>query len=55
MTPFVRNSDRVVYQVAFTPVEEVSWIFCVTNKVNMNAVSSQYFDVVLIFDLELFL
>jgi hypothetical protein len=55
MTPFVKRTDRIIYQVAFTPVDEAPWIFCVTSKASMNVIFKQYFDIVIIFNVELFL
>ncbi len=47
VTPFLNTTDRIIYQVAFTPVEEVSWIFCLTSKASVNTVMKQYFDIVI--------
>jgi hypothetical protein len=55
VTPFVRRTDRIIYQVALTPVDEAPWIFCVCSKASMNVILKQYFDIVRNIKIELFL
>ena len=43
---FSANMDKIIYEVAFKPTEEVSWIFCVCKKKDAKYIKQQYQDIV---------
>jgi hypothetical protein len=43
---FTDNRDRIVYEVAINPTEDISWVFCLCKKRDAGAIRKQYQDIV---------
>jgi hypothetical protein len=46
LTSFLVNTkDRIIYEVAIDPIEDVSWMFCICKKRDANSLKHSYADI----------